>query len=94
MSQLTNTVIKIRHYVETNTLPQHENDEDVKYIINTQPKLYAMVQKKDCDLGILYRLISLQEEIHKGKLESEEADKQFGEIAAKRYVYPLVNEKT
>ena len=91
MSSLTDTIVKIRHYVENNTMTEHENDAEILDIATKHPKLFAMVQKKNCDLGMLYRLITLQEDIYEGKIDNEDGDKQFGEIAAKRYVYPLID---
>ena len=87
------TLVKIRHYVDTNTLEYHENDLDVKAIREKQPKLYSMVCSQNCDLSMLYNLITLQEQVANGHITKEEADKLFGEVAAKKYVYPLVNEK-
>jgi len=85
------TIIKIRHYIDTNTFKNHENDHDVIEMANTQSKLYKMITQPDCDLAMLQQFIILQEQIQNGKLKSEDADKQFGEVAAKRYVYPLVD---
>ena len=87
---MINTIIKIRHYVDTNTLKDHENDQELIDMSQTQSKLYKMVTKKDCDLNMLYNFVTLQEKIQNGELKSEDADKEFGEVAAKRYVYTLV----
>ena len=91
MSHLTDTIVKIRHYVETNTLEQHVNDREIKEMCKQQPRLYKMVTMPNCDMSMLFNLVTLQEKIHNGEMKSEDAEKQFGEIAAKRYVYPLVD---
>ena len=88
---IMDTIIKIRHYIDTNTLKNHENDQEVIEMATTQTKLYKMITQPDCDLAMLQQFIILQEQIQNGKLKSEDADKQFGEVAAKRYVYPLVD---
>ena len=88
---MIDTIIKIRHYVDTNTLNDHISDTDVRELCEKRPRLYSMITKKDCDLNMLYHLITLQEQMKNGKLENEDADKQFGEIAAQQYVYPLVD---
>ena len=88
---MMDTIIKIRHYVDSNTLKDHEHDLELVEMAKTQSKLYKMVTNKNCDLNMLYHFVTLQEKIQKGELNSEDADKQFGEVAAKRYVYPLVD---
>ena len=91
---MMNTIIKIRHYVDENTLNEHEHEHDLIHMAKTHSKLYKMVTNKNCDLNMLYHFVTLQEKIQNGELKNEDADKQFGEVAAKRYVYPLVdNEK-
>jgi hypothetical protein len=87
-----NTIIKIVHYVDTNTLDEHTNDCDILELSKAQPRLFKMITDPKCDRAMLYNLVILNEQIKEGKLKSEDADKQFGEVAAKRYVYPLVNE--
>ena len=89
---MLDTIVKIKYYIETNTLSIHENDDDIKEFKTTKPKLYSMLMNKDCDVNMLYNLIKLQDNIKNGLISKEDAEKQFGEIAAKRYVYPLINE--
>lgn len=91
MPTLTDTIVKIRHYVETNTLEQHVNDLELKEMSKYQPRLYKMVTMANCDMTMLFNLVTLQEKIQSGSMKSEDAEKEFGEIAAKRYVYPLVD---
>ena len=83
---MMDTIIKIRHYIDTNTLNDHKNDPDVIEMSTSQSKLFKMITKPDCDLAMLQQFIILQEQLKNGKLKSEDADKQFGEVAAKRYV--------
>lgn len=91
MPTLTDTIVKIRHYVETNTLEQHVDDYEIKQMFKHQPRLYKMVTMPNCDMTMLFNLVTLQEKIQHGSMKSEDAEKEFGEIAAKRYVYPLVD---
>ena len=88
---IIDNIIKIRNYIDTNTLKDHEKDSDIIEMATTQTKLYKMITQPDCDLAMLQQFIILQEQIRNGNLKSEDADKQFGEVAAKRYVYPLVD---
>ena len=90
---MMDTIVKIRHYVDTNTLKDHENDPELVEMASNQTKLYKMVTNQNCDLNMLYHFVTLQEKMQNGELKSEDADKQFGEVAAKRYVYPLVDNK-
>ena len=84
------TIIKIRHYVDTNTLLDHENDTEIKEFKNKYERLYKMTSEPNCDLNILKNFIILQEKMQKGELKQDDADKLFGEVAAERYVNHLV----
>ena len=94
MSSLADTIVKIRYFIDNNTLKQHEDDPELKHLYETQPKLYKMVVSPDCDLAMLYKFVTLLEKVQSGSLNREDADKEFGEVAAKRYVYPLVDKET
>lgn len=91
MAKLTDTIVKIRHYIDNNILEQHQNDPDVSHMRENQPKLYKMVTMPDCDMAMLYNFVTLFDKVEEGTLDREDADKEFGEVAAKRYVYPIVD---
>ena len=87
---MIDTIIKIRHYIDTNTLSKHENDDEIQEFKTKYEKLYKMTSDPKCDLNILKNFIILQEKIQNGDLEQDDADKAFGEVAAERYVNHLV----
>ena len=88
---MLDTIVKIKHYVDTNCIKKHENDPEILEFKTTKPKLYSMILDKNCDITMLYNLVKLHENMNKGSISKDDAEKQFGEIAANRYVYPLIS---
>lgn len=69
------------------------DDQDVIDFRRDHPKLYDMIIRSDCDDSILFTMINLYSKIETGSISREDGDKIMGEVAAEKYVMPLVHEK-
>ena len=87
------TIMKIRNAYLSNTLDTIENNDDVKYVNDKFPKLYNMVCSNSCDDEMLHHMLSVYNNVQQGTISKEKGDEAFGESAASKYVYPLINKK-
>ena len=90
---MKDTVQKIREAVINGTFHMIKNDKDVTELEGKQPKLYEMITSSQCDNRMLDHMMNLYTKVSTGEITQEKGDEIFGEKAAKKYVYPLVDEK-
>lgn len=86
-------VRKIRKNFIDGTLCSVANDDDVLDVKERFPKLYEMVTSNRCDDTMLNHMLLVYGRVERGHISQEKGDETFGEHAAKRYVYPLIDEK-
>jgi hypothetical protein len=90
-NRLEQAVRTVRSAVENNEhIPQ---DDLIKELKRTYPKLYEMICKRNCDKGMLNKLLELQTGVRVGNIDQQVADETFGQVAADKYVMPIVNAK-
>ena len=87
-------VHKLRNDFLANGICTKECDTDVIAFKTKFPKLFEMVTSNSCEDSMLHTLLSAYKNVKTGNVTQEDGDKAFGEVAAARYVYPLVNEPT
>tara|TARA_B110000977_G_scaffold201886_1_gene299810 strand:+ start:17786 stop:18046 length:261 start_codon:yes stop_codon:yes gene_type:complete len=76
----------IQMHVQQNMSLYNKHDQFKK----DYSKLFKMLCDPSCDSDILNKFINLHRKVHNHTISSEEADAQFGEVAANKYVKPLV----
>lgn len=70
----------------------HENS--VKQFKKQYQKLFDMITSPECDDGMLEHMLRLHSKVTSGELSQADGDKEMGEVAAEKYVMPLVKDKT
>ena len=80
----------VRYHVKHNKSLFGKHEEFKK----NYSKLFAMLCDPDCDQEMLNKLISLHKKVNKGKLSQNDADCEFGKVAADKYVSPLVEKNS
>lgn len=83
MEQFTSTIYTIRNKVLNNYSVEHLKTE-YKEFQTTNPKLFDMLMKPDCDAYMLDKLIQCYK--LKDTMESEKLDEQFGTYAVRKYI--------
>ena len=92
MSELEEVIAKIRRGVESGVLCAYERHDDVLKFRQTHPKLYNMVIRRDCDTSMLKKMLNVYSQVQSGRFTQEAGDVAFGQVAADRYVNPLVQD--
>tara|TARA_B100001093_G_scaffold3139_3_gene3229 strand:+ start:2001 stop:2270 length:270 start_codon:yes stop_codon:yes gene_type:complete len=85
------TIEQIRKAYLSKTLYEIENDEKVKDVKKKLPKLYEMICSEKCSDEMLHHLLTMYKDVKSGNITQEKGDEMFGEVAAKKYVYHLVD---
>ena len=85
-------ITKVRKGVESGILCAYEKHDDVIQFRKVHPKLYEMVIQKDCDVKMLMDMLEVHNKVQTGQCTSETGDVSFGQIAADKYVAPLVQD--
>lgn len=84
------TIKDIQYHV-TNNISLYKKHDDFK---KKYPKLFSMLCDTTCDQSMLQNLISLYKKMNKNTITKEDADVEFGTVAAEKYVKPFINNST